>query len=84
MMTLTEKWKMEGLKKGLEEGLQQGLILDAQDSIIEILETKFEFVSEDLKNKVKSINDLNILKDLRKKAVKVNTIEDFYKILIQE
>ena len=31
-----------------------------------------------------SINDLNILKDLRKKAVKVNTIEDFYKILIQE
>ena len=54
MMTLTEKWKMEGLKKGLEEGLQQGLILDAQDSIIEILETKFEFVSEDLKNKVKS------------------------------
>ena len=37
-MTLTEKWKMEGLQKGLQEGLQKGLQEGLQKGLQEGLE----------------------------------------------
>lgn len=81
MMTLTEKWKMEGLLKGREEGLkqgiQEGMILDAQESIIDFLEAKFGFVPDKVKVKIKAINDINLLRNLRKKIAKIDKIEDF-------
>ncbi|WP_297889059.1 hypothetical protein [Sulfurihydrogenibium sp.] len=87
MMTLTEKWKMEGLKQGYEEGLQQGLqegllkgkILDAQELLIETLEEKFGKVDKELENKVKSIEDLTILRTLIKKAMKYESLDEILK-----
>ncbi|MFN3788229.1 Rpn family recombination-promoting nuclease/putative transposase [Sulfurihydrogenibium azorense] len=76
MMTLTEKWKMEGLQEGLKR-----LIQESQEAVIEILEIRFGSVSDELKSKIKAIEDLEKLKNLRREAVKTQSIEDFSKIL---
>ncbi|GIX43020.1 MAG: transposase [Leptospiraceae bacterium] len=87
MMTLTEKWKrrlerfQQGLEQGLQQGLEKGKLLDAQESIIEILEERFTIVPENIKERIKSIDKIEKLKELRRKSIKVDSLEEFIKLL---
>ena len=65
MPTLAEKW--------IEQGTQQAL----REALIEILEDRFETVSQTLKNKLKKINDPDLLKSLHKKALHAGSLEEF-------
>ena len=71
MMTLTEKWKMEGL--------QQGLIKAKQEDIIKLINLKFGRVSEEVGKFVLEISDLEELDKLFTKAVLANSLEELLK-----
>jgi predicted transposase/invertase (TIGR01784 family) len=75
MMTLTEKWKMEGL----QQGLQQGLIKAKQEDILKLINLKFGRVSEEVEKSILEINDLEELDKLFTKAVLANSLEELLK-----
>jgi hypothetical protein len=73
IMTLTKKWMMEG-----EE---IGKMLEAQEMVINAIEAKFDTVSEDIENKVKSISDRERLKKIHKAIFKINSISELEDLL---
>jgi hypothetical protein len=72
MMTLTEKWKMEGL----QQGLQQGLIKAKQEDIIKLINLEFGRVPEELEKLISDINDLEELDKLFTKVFLANSLEE--------
>ncbi|ACN98286.1 conserved hypothetical protein [Sulfurihydrogenibium azorense Az-Fu1] len=65
--------KEKFIKEGLQQGLQQGL----KDSILEILELKFGVLPEDVKAKINSTDDIEVLKEMRKKAILIQSLDEF-------
>ncbi|GAB6183270.1 RpnC/YadD family protein [Thermodesulfovibrio hydrogeniphilus] len=63
--------------EGIERGIQKGLILDAQELVIEALEERFGFVGGTLKEKIKSIQERDVLKRLHRLAIRASSIEEF-------
>ncbi|MDM7273944.1 hypothetical protein [Sulfurihydrogenibium azorense] len=57
----------------MQQGLQKGL----KDSIIEILELKFGELPEEIKAKINSTDDIEALKEMRKKAILIQSLKDF-------
>jgi len=77
-----EQLAMEkGREEGLEKGIKTGSIQEAQTVVIEILEIKFNELPNTLIAKVRNIEDLDQLRNLRKEAFKVNSLEEFTKTL---
>ncbi|MDM7274088.1 Rpn family recombination-promoting nuclease/putative transposase [Sulfurihydrogenibium azorense] len=72
MMTLTEKWRMEGLQQGIEEGIKKQL----KDDIKEAIEIKFGEVMEDINTKIESIKSVEVLKNIYRTVIKVSTLEE--------
>jgi len=64
MMTLTEKWKMEGRIKGKKEAL------------IKVIELKFGAVPEDLEKVINECNDLEELDRILTKVALANSIDE--------
>lgn len=64
MMTLTEKWKMEGRIKGKKEAL------------IKVIELKFGAVPENLEKVINECNDLEELDRILTKVALANSIEE--------
>ena len=93
LMTIAEQLRMEGhqrglqqglekgIHQGLEKGLQQGQLEDARDSVLDILESRFCITPQDIVKELKSIDEIAVLRQLRKKAVVVEGIEEFREIL---
>ena len=89
LMTIAEQLRMEGhqrglqqgLERGLEKGLEKGLIEDARESVFDILEARFGVTPKDITLKLKSIDELSVLRQLRKKAVVVGSMEEFREIV---
>ena len=85
MSTLIEKWKDEGREEGIEkgreegreEGRQEGRIEDRQDSIIDILSTRFEVVPDSVRKAICEIHDAERLAKLTATAVKCPSVEQF-------
>jgi len=76
VMTLTEKWKMEGLQEGLEKGLQKGLIKAKKDDIKSAVLIKFGLLPKELEEKIENTNDIQILDDMFKKVILAGKIEE--------
>ncbi len=85
MSTLFEKWKEDGRLDGLEEGREEGLekgreegrILDRQDSILDILSTRFESIPESVRQSIRDIFDSERLAKLTAVAVKCESVAQF-------
>jgi len=77
LMTIAEQLRMEGHQRGL----QQGQLEDARDSILDNLEVRFGVTSQDIVKELKGIDEIAVLRQLRKKAVVVEGIEEFREIL---
>ena len=67
----------------LDEGRQQGHQEGVRASIIEILEERFVKIPDEVKQRLESINQLEDLTCLLKKATKVNTWQEFERVLTQ-
>ena len=72
IMTLTEKWKMEGL----QEGLEKGLIKAKKDAIKSAILIKFGVLPKELEEKIENTNDIQILDDMFKKVILAGKIEE--------
>jgi len=80
IMTLTEKWMMEGLQKGLEkgkqEGLEKGLIKAKKDDIKSAILIKFGVLPKELEEKIESTDDIQTLDEMFKKVILASKIEE--------
>lgn len=59
-----------------------GMIKNSRENVIEILETRFGNVSDDLKNQINSLEDLQLLKSIFKQAITIASVEDFEHLLV--
>ncbi|MFP3159681.1 MAG: hypothetical protein RXR65_07950, partial [Hydrogenobaculum sp.] len=84
IMTLTEKWKMEGLQEGLEKGLreglekgkQEGLIKAKKDDIKSAVLIKFGVLPKELEEKIENTDDIEVLDETFKKVILASKIEE--------
>jgi predicted transposase/invertase (TIGR01784 family) len=76
VMTLTEKWKMEGKQEGLQEGLQKGLIKAKKDDIKSAILIKFGILPKELEEKIENTDDIQALNDIFKKVILATKIEE--------
>ena len=84
IMTLTEKWMMEGLQKGLQEGLQkgkqeglqEGSLKAKRDYVKSAILMKFGVLPKELEEKIESTDDIQILDDMLKRVALASKIEE--------
>jgi hypothetical protein len=67
--------------RGLEKAEQRGTLLTARVWLIEVLETRFENVSQTIKEAVNQIEDVARLKQLHKQAITVASLIEFEQLL---
>ena len=67
-----------GKEEGFKEGLQQGLVEGIRQSLIETIELKFSYVADDLREKINQISDVNQLRELHKKVILANSLDDIF------
>jgi len=77
MPTTAERWIQKGFEQGIQQGIQQGVLLEAQDSLVEILKERFEIVPKSLAQKIKEIDSREVVKSLFKVALRVNSLKEF-------
>lgn len=85
-----EKGLKQGMKKGKElgekKGLQHGEIIgslnEAQTSLLDILEARLGALSSQHTGMIKKLDDISILRQLRKQAISVSSIDEFQFLLI--
>ncbi|MGK7878176.1 MAG: transposase, partial [Xenococcaceae cyanobacterium] len=70
-----------GIQQGMEQGIQRGSLQTARESVIEVLETRFEEVPSKLRDRLNSINDLALLKQLLKQAITIPSPEEFKQLI---
>ncbi|MEA5619015.1 transposase [Cronbergia sp. UHCC 0137] len=61
-----------------------GMLKMGHENVIQILETRFGNLSDNLKNQINSLKDLDFLKSLVKQAVTVASLENFEELLQQQ
>ena len=69
--------RQEGRQEGLQQGLLQGLLQDARESIVEFLQARFGKVPAGLAQRISKIDDLEKLRELRRKAATVGSVKEF-------
>ena len=67
--------------RGLEKGEQRGKLLATRESVIDVLETRFEEVPQTIKEAVNQIEDVTRLKQLHKQAIAVASLIEFEQLL---
>ena len=73
MSTLIQKW----MREGLEQGRAQGRIEDRQDSIMDILATRFGSVPNPVRDAIRGISDSDRLVHLTSTAVTCESLAQF-------
>ncbi|MCD6238347.1 MAG: hypothetical protein J7K51_03310, partial [Thermotogae bacterium] len=61
----------------LKREREKGRLEKAQEAVIDAIEAKFDEVPEDIANTIKEIKDMDVLKDLLKKAIRSETLDEF-------
>ncbi len=67
-------------EEGVEKGLEEGILKEAREMVIEVLSERFISVPAEIKESVYSAEDHDILKALRRYAIRTSDIEDFKKV----
>ncbi|NER23628.1 MAG: hypothetical protein F6J96_23585 [Symploca sp. SIO1C2] len=68
----------------IEKKLQQGQIMNARNNIVQVLEVRFEGVTQELKQTIEKFDDLELLGELLTQAVKSPSLEVFESIASQK
>ena len=67
----------KGRQEGRQEGLLQGLQQDARESVLDNLQARFGKVPAQLAQRISKVDDLEKLRELRRKAATVGSIKEF-------
>jgi len=73
--------RQEGKKEGKKEGIWLGSLQEAQNTVLDILSDEFGNLPAPLVKSVHSMKDVNELRNLRKQALKVKSLEEFKQLL---
>jgi hypothetical protein len=68
---------------GIKKGIQQGIVKNAQEDIIDIIETRFGVVPGSIIEIIKGINDPSLLKIVLKQVVIVGSLEEVKQVIEQ-
>ncbi|MQL53232.1 hypothetical protein GFC01_13380 [Desulfofundulus thermobenzoicus] len=74
---IREKWIDQGEQRGLQKGLRE----DRVEAILEALEENTGIYPDHLAEKLRSIQDMGVLKTLFRRAVKAKSLEEFMSAL---
>jgi predicted transposase YdaD len=76
MMTLTEKWKMEGWMVGKVKGKIEGKIEGKKEALIKLIQLKFGAAAENLEKVIYECKDLEELDKILTKVALANSNEE--------
>ncbi len=79
--SLIEQGVQQGMQQGMQQGIQQGILKTAKEAVLDSLEVRFAVVPQSIAETLGRITDPSILKILHRKAVKVESLEDFRHLL---
>ena len=71
----------QGRELGRQEGIEKGLQTGLQEGIEDMLELKFHMVDASLKSKIRSINDIKRLREIKELIKKLTSVDEVYKLL---
>ncbi|HSH35092.1 hypothetical protein [Schnuerera sp.] len=74
---LFEEWAKEERKEAAEKARKEAI----RENTIDILSERFDFVPKYIREKLETINDTEILNELVRKAVRIETLEGFDRLL---
>jgi hypothetical protein len=75
--------RQEGVQEGMQQGMLQGMLQDARESILDNLEVRFGLVPTAVADSVNTLDQLPVLKALRRKSAVVLTLDEFKNALAQ-
>lgn len=78
---LFEEWAKEERKEAAEKARKEAIRENTIENIIDILSERFDFVPKYIREKLETINDTEILNELVRKAVRIETLEGFDRLL---
>ena len=78
--SIREEGRKKGIKVGIRQGMQQGIIKTAREDVIDSLEARFDVVPESIIKTINEINDPSVLRILLRKAVKVESLDEFTQV----
>ncbi len=84
MPTIADVLRQEGLVQGLEQGLEQGLLQNGRESVLEILEIRFERIPATLTEQIRAFDDVAALKRLHRLALQVDSLETFVSQIVTD
>ena len=68
-------------EEGMQQGMQQGILQNAKETLIDILEERFNIVPMRVIEAINEISDPTVLKTLRRKSIKAESMEKFREIM---
>ena len=71
----------KGMAKGMEKGMERGEVKAIQEAILEVLSERFGIIKGGLSKKLAAIDDAAVLRPLLKKSIKVESLEEFARLL---
>jgi len=79
-----EEQKMPYITSIERSGIEKGTLKTAKESVIEVLETRFNEIPDSMANTLNNINDINRLKQLHKQAILIESLASFESLLSSE
>ena len=59
----------------------RGIVKNARESVIEVLETRFEDVPQPIREAINQLEDISRLKQLMKQAITITSLVEFQQLL---
>lgn len=78
-----EKGIEKELEQGLEQGIEKGLEQEAREAVLDILHIRFNKVSKRVVGKIIAVEDITLLRELRRKALMTESLNEFEQCLSQ-
>lgn len=72
-----EKGRAAGREEGREEGRTEGALLTARQSVLDVVEARFGERPDSIARAVESVDDVETLKRILRRAVTVRSVDDF-------
>ena len=74
--TIAQALIEEGKEIGMEIGVEKGIIQTKQEDLIELIQFRFQDISSEINDKIRSIQDVDRLTALFRRALSVNSIDE--------
>ncbi len=76
-----QEGKQVGLQEGRQAGLQEGNLVEAKASLLDILEVLFDEIPASLTDRIKSMDDVEVVRKLRRQALQTKSLQEFETLL---